>query len=52
MIEPVERVQNKVESLPHKPGVYLMHDVDGDVVYVGKTIDLRDRVRSYFQNSA
>jgi excinuclease ABC subunit C len=52
MIEIDEHIKNQVESLPHRPGVYLMHDVDDDVVYVGKTVDLRNRVRSYFQASS
>ena len=47
-----EHIRTRIESLPRKPGVYLMRDVDGAVVYVGKTIDLRSRVRSYFQPSA
>lgn len=52
MIEIAKHIENQVESLPHRPGVYLMHDVDGEVIYVGKTVDLRNRVRSYFQASA
>jgi excinuclease ABC subunit C len=52
MIEVSESVQGQVESLPHKPGVYLMHDVNDEVIYIGKTIDLRNRVRSYFNASA
>lgn len=52
MIEIAEHIENQVESLPHKPGVYLMHDVDDDVIYVGKTVDLRNRVRSYLHASA
>jgi len=52
MIEISESVRNQVESLPHRPGVYLMHDVDGEVIYIGKTVDLRNRVRSYFHASA
>ncbi len=45
-------IQAQVASFPHLPGVYLMRDVDETVIYVGKTIDLRNRVRSYFQPSA
>jgi len=52
MIEVSERIQNQVESLPHGPGVYLMHDVNDEVIYIGKTVDLRNRVRSYFHASA
>jgi excinuclease ABC subunit C len=52
MIGVSESIQNQVESLPHSPGVYLMHDVNDDVIYVGKTVDLRNRVRSYFHVSA
>ncbi len=52
MIEFSKRIQNKIESLPHRPGVYLMRDVDETVVYIGKTVDLRNRVRSYLHASA
>ena len=37
--------------LPKKPGVYLMKDEYGEIIYVGKAISLRNRVRSYFQSS-
>ncbi|MFW6082697.1 MAG: excinuclease ABC subunit UvrC [Chloroflexota bacterium] len=52
MTEVAERIENQVEALPHRGGVYLMRDVEGNVIYVGKTIDLRNRVRSYFHASA
>ncbi len=52
MIDTTDHLQHQIKALPHKPGVYLMHDVDDNVIYVGKTIDLRDRVRSYFHASA
>jgi excinuclease ABC subunit C len=52
MIEVSETIQTQVDSLPHRPGVYLMHDVNDEVIYIGKTVDLRNRVRSYFHASA
>lgn len=42
-------LQDKLESLPTRPGVYLFKDAAGRVIYVGKARLLRDRVRSYFQ---
>jgi excinuclease ABC subunit C len=41
-------IKERLSSLPAKPGVYLMKDDAGKVIYVGKAIRLRDRVRSYF----
>jgi len=42
------RLQEKLDALPTEPGVYLMKDRRGTVIYVGKAISLRNRVRSYF----
>jgi len=42
-------LQDKLERLPARPGVYLFKDAAGRVIYVGKARLLRDRVRSYFQ---
>jgi excinuclease ABC subunit C len=42
-------LRQKLEDLPTSPGVYLMKDREGTVVYVGKAVNLRARVRSYFQ---
>jgi excinuclease ABC subunit C len=42
----------KVDNLPRRPGVYLMKDKLGKILYVGKAVDLRQRVRSYFQRAA
>lgn len=46
-----EHIRKKVGSLPHKPGIYLMRDRFGTVIYVGKARDLRKRVSQYFQPS-
>ncbi|HKM42832.1 MAG TPA: excinuclease ABC subunit UvrC [Limnochordia bacterium] len=45
-------LQHKLATLPTTPGVYLMLNEAGEVIYVGKAINLRSRVRSYFQKSA
>jgi excinuclease ABC subunit C len=46
-----ENIRKKVGELPHKPGIYLMRDRFGTVIYVGKARDLRKRVSHYFQPS-
>lgn len=46
-----EKIQSVLNSLPHKPGIYLMKDGEGTIIYVGKAISLFNRVRSYFQES-
>ncbi len=46
-----EKIQSVLQSLPHKPGIYLMKDAQGTIIYVGKAISLFNRVRSYFQES-
>jgi len=43
-------LENKLRLLPDKPGVYLMKDARGQIIYVGKARSLKNRVRSYFQS--
>ncbi|TME00411.1 MAG: excinuclease ABC subunit UvrC [Chloroflexi bacterium] len=47
-----EKIQSVLNSLPHKPGIYIMKDAQGTILYVGKAISLYNRVRSYFQESS
>jgi len=47
-----DQVKTRLAGLPTKPGVYIMRDIDGRVIYVGKAVVLRNRVRSYFQEGA
>jgi len=46
------QLEEKLKLLPAKPGVYLYRDANGKVIYVGKAVSLRNRVRSYFQPGA
>jgi excinuclease ABC subunit C len=45
-------IEEKLRGVPREPGCYLFKDAKGDVLYVGKALSLRQRVRSYFQKSA
>jgi excinuclease ABC subunit C len=47
-----EHLQETLDSLPTRPGCYLMYDIEGRVIYVGKAVNLRARVRSYFHSNA
>ena len=42
-------VQDELKKLPPKPGVYIMHDERDTIIYVGKAVNLHNRVRSYFR---
>ncbi len=44
-------IQEELKKLPAKPGVYIMHDDRDAIIYVGKAISLKNRVRQYFQTS-
>ena len=44
-------IEEELNKLPKKPGVYLMHDKNDTIIYVGKAVILRNRVRSYFRSS-
>lgn len=47
----VFNIEEELKKLPAKPGVYLMHDKKDAIIYVGKAISLKNRVRQYFQSS-
>ena len=44
-------LEEELKKLPARPGVYLMHDAKDEIIYVGKAISLKNRVRQYFQKS-
>ncbi len=44
-------IEEELKKLPSRPGVYIMHDERDDIIYVGKAISLKNRVRQYFQSS-
>lgn len=44
-------LEEELKKLPAKPGVYLMHDAKDEIIYVGKAVSLKNRVRQYFQSS-
>lgn len=44
-------IEEELKKLPAQPGVYLMHDKKDEIIYVGKAISLKNRVRQYFQSS-
>ena len=44
-------IQEELKKLPARPGVYIMHDENDHIIYVGKAVSLKNRVRQYFQTS-
>ena len=52
MVELTDHLKGILDTLPQKPGCYIMKNAAGEVIYVGKAVNLRSRVRSYFQEHA
>lgn len=50
-MEPLFDIEEELKKLPGKPGVYIMHDERDAIIYVGKAVSLKNRVRQYFQSS-
>ena len=46
-----EKIRQKLKQLPDLPGCYLMKDSSGKIIYVGKAVNLKNRVRSYFRGN-
>lgn len=46
-----EKLETKISMLPDSPGCYIMRDKDGTIIYVGKAVNLKNRVRSYFRDT-
>ena len=44
-------IEEELKKLPSQPGVYLMHNAKDEIIYVGKAVNLKNRVRQYFQSS-
>ena len=44
-------IEEQLKILPDKPGVYIMRDVENNIIYVGKAVNLKNRVRSYFRKT-
>lgn len=44
-------IEEELKKLPGKPGVYLMKDIDDNIIYVGKAVSLKNRVRQYFRKT-
>ena len=51
LLKDPDRLEERLKEIPAEPGVYLMRDKDGNILYIGKSKKLRSRVRSYFRDS-
>ena len=47
-----DKILEKLQSTPNKPGCYLMRDIDGKIIYIGKAKELRKRLQFYFRPSS
>ena len=52
MIRWSEKLEEKIRMLPDSPGCYLMKNAAGEIIYVGKAVNLKNRVRSYFRDTS
>ncbi|MDE7395500.1 MAG: GIY-YIG nuclease family protein, partial [Clostridiales bacterium] len=50
-MERSDLLKEKIKNLPENPGVYIMKNAAGEIIYIGKAIVLKNRVRQYFNNS-
>ena len=48
----IENFKEEVKKLPDMPGVYIMKDASGEIIYIGKAKNLKNRVSSYFVNDS
>ena len=46
-----QKIKDKLKTLSTKPGVYVMRDKDGNIIYIGKAKNLKNRVSQYFRSS-
>lgn len=44
-------MESKLNHLPEHPGVYIMKDHDGEIIYIGKAVSLKNRIRQYFRST-
>ena len=49
--ERIQKIKNIISKIPYNPGIYLMKDIDGNIIYVGKAKSLKKRVRQYFNKT-
>ena len=50
-MQDIAKIKKIISNIPFEPGIYMMKDENGKIIYVGKAISLRKRVRQYFQKN-